>query len=1036
MIRLLGRAQHGLLYVVAGLLCLSLFSPIIAMASTDLKAGEQAIVANPNGSGANLRRAIDSLDDSNIIIELPQDAKVTIGEGPIVNDLGTWFWITVQDETLAENTGYIDASLLTRVETTATTATAPDSAPATDQATQATEEAAAPAPVGLPWQNPIEFGFVVDNNNEIPADGLACRVDAALDAEVITRIPAAATLEVVGARVWVGEASFVQVNCGDVSGFVNGSYVVLQSEQAPEEVAPTEVVLPTEVPTEVVAQPAVPQGPAEVVTEAPTDVVIPTEVVEVPTEAVLPTEPVEQPAEALPTEAVQVPVEQQPAQLPVQDAPATGPTLGLSPEVTVEATAETSETAPATDVAAGETPLATQPTEATETEVVTEQATEVAPAEQTQQAAASAAVVTEAATETPPVAPAADLSKSIGSAIVTGTNGEGLRCRVAPSDDGATILVLEEGTKVSVLAEPVNGYLKIACAGVEGFGDVNYLWSGGNADDPLPQGAGASVVVTGTGNGLNCRTGAGTTYPVITVLPDGTVLQTRDGASNGWIAVVCGGQDGFVSSQYVANSGGTATPAPSQNVAGTTGTGTITGTGGDGVRCRSGAGTTYSTITVLSEGASVTVRGAAQGSWTPVSCGGQNGWVSSDYITVGGGSTPPAPAPSTGGGAPTGTVTVTGTGGGGLNCRTGAGTSYPVISVLAEGSSVATTGAASNGWQPVSCGGQNGFVSSQYVTGGGAPAPAPTPTTPPSDGGGSTATGSATVSGTNGDGVRCRSGASTGSSTITVLPEGASVATRGSASGGWVPVICGGQDGYVSADYLTIGGGSTPPTTTPPPSSAPSGMVNGDRAKTTADINLRYEASLGAGIAAVAPAGTVVLITGGASNGFYPVDWDGLRGFMSGDYLTKTSEELSKRGGSANPGTEQPPAGGATATGNAIADYALQYVGYPYVWGTAGPASFDCSGFTYWVMKQVLGVDIGRGTWTQISAGVPVSRDNLQPGDLVFHQNTYQPGLSHVGIYIGNNKMVNGLNEDAGVVISDISSDYWESRWYGARRLT
>lgn len=212
--------------------------------------------------------------------------------------------------------------------------------------------------------------------------------------------------------------------------------------------------------------------------------------------------------------------------------------------------------------------------------------------------------------------------------------------------------------------------------------------------------------------------------------------------------------------------------------------------------------------------------------------------------------------------------------------------------------------------------------------------------------------------------------------------------------------------------------------------------MSGDHAKTTANLNLRYSASMGAGVAAVAPAGTVVLITGGPSNGFYPVDWDGLRGFMGSDYLAKTSEALSQRGGSADPGTAPPPtSGGGTATGNAIVDYAMGYLGYPYVWATHGPASFDCSGFTYWVVKNVLGKDIGYGTWTQVSAGTRVGRNELQPGDLVFHQNTYTAGLSHVGIYIGDNKMINALNENAGVVITDITSDYWESRWYGAVRL-
>jgi cell wall-associated NlpC family hydrolase len=214
--------------------------------------------------------------------------------------------------------------------------------------------------------------------------------------------------------------------------------------------------------------------------------------------------------------------------------------------------------------------------------------------------------------------------------------------------------------------------------------------------------------------------------------------------------------------------------------------------------------------------------------------------------------------------------------------------------------------------------------------------------------------------------------------------------------------------------------------------------VNGDHAATTDSLNLRYSASYSAGVASVAPSGTVVLITGSASSGFYPVDWDGLKGYMASQYLTKTSAALSERGGSGS-GTSGGTTGGSSsggATGNAIVDYAMRYLGYPYVWATHGPSSFDCSGFTYWVVLNVLGRDIGAGTWTQVSAGASVSRSNLQPGDLVFFQNTYTAGLSHVGIYIGNNQFIHAENESTGVRISDLNSSYYSSRWYGAVRLT
>ena len=75
-----------------------------------------------------------------------------------------------------------------------------------------------------------------------------------------------------------------------------------------------------------------------------------------------------------------------------------------------------------------------------------------------------------------------------------------------------------------------------------------------------------------------------------------------------------------------------------------------------------------------------------------------------------------------------------------------------------------------------------------------------------------------------------------------------------------------------------------------------------------------------------------------------------------------------------------------------------------------------------------------RDIWSQWDSGPHVARDQLQPGDLVFFQNTYMEGLSHNGIYIGNGEFVNAVDEESGVAISKLSSPYWTEHWYGATR--
>ena len=116
-----------------------------------------------------------------------------------------------------------------------------------------------------------------------------------------------------------------------------------------------------------------------------------------------------------------------------------------------------------------------------------------------------------------------------------------------------------------------------------------------------------------------------------------------------------------------------------------------------------------------------------------------------------------------------------------------------------------------------------------------------------------------------------------------------------------------------------------------------------------------------------------------------------------------------------------------------IVSNAKKYLGTPYVWGGTTPSGFDCSGFAQYVMKAV-GISIPRTTTEQYKVGKHVAKSALQPGDLVFLQNTYRAGISHVGIYIGGGKMIHA-SSSKGVVTSDLSASYYVQHYYGARRI-
>jgi cell wall-associated NlpC family hydrolase len=121
--------------------------------------------------------------------------------------------------------------------------------------------------------------------------------------------------------------------------------------------------------------------------------------------------------------------------------------------------------------------------------------------------------------------------------------------------------------------------------------------------------------------------------------------------------------------------------------------------------------------------------------------------------------------------------------------------------------------------------------------------------------------------------------------------------------------------------------------------------------------------------------------------------------------------------------------------GEAIVAFAQSYLGYPYVWAGNGPYGFDCSGFTQFVILNTLGIDIGHAVEGQPYAGAWVDWGNWLPGDLIFFQNTYQAGISHVGIYIGDGLIIHAENPATGVTISSIYSDYYASHYWGATRV-
>lgn len=268
-----------------------------------------------------------------------------------------------------------------------------------------------------------------------------------------------------------------------------------------------------------------------------------------------------------------------------------------------------------------------------------------------------------------------------------------------------------------------------------------------------------------------------------------------------------------------------------------------------------------------------------------------------------------------------------------------------------------------------------------------------------------------------GSDVRMRAAADGSSAIITTLGKGAAVAITGMENG-WYQVKYDGKSGYMSAQFVEA-------------KSAASGLsANG---KVTGDsVNVRSAAATSGSVVTSLSNGTGVTVTG-FEKGWYAVTTAGKSGYVSGDYLALVSKAVAAPAQQTAPTTQTTVTVTGTGTGAEIAAKALEYVGCDYVYGGAGPTSFDCSGLTMYVYG-LYGYSLPHGATGQASCGIAVDKSELQPGDLVLFTGS---GVTygHVGIYIGDDQFVHASTYGVGVITSSLSSNTYVKRYSGARRI-
>ena len=282
-----------------------------------------------------------------------------------------------------------------------------------------------------------------------------------------------------------------------------------------------------------------------------------------------------------------------------------------------------------------------------------------------------------------------------------------------------------------------------------------------------------------------------------------------------------------------------------------------------GVRLRKGPGLSYDTITVLAEGTSVNVTSTKNAEWYAVTTGsGQKGYVYSEYINLTGSvpdtgdddsGTPDTPSVS--GEAATTTT--------GVHLRSGRGTNYSSLGVIAEGTAITVTDRSDSDWYGVTVNGQSGYMFSEYIrltdnAGGG-----------DSGSSDSSASGSESLAAKTTTYVNLRSGRGTNYSSLGVIPTGTAITVTDRSDGDWYGVTVNGQSGYMFSEYIRL----------------TSSAAVGDTAETTAYLNLREGAGTDTAVLLVIPQGAKVTIEEKTSDAWYKVRYNGKTGYVSTDYI-------------------------------------------------------------------------------------------------------------------------------------------------------
>ena len=499
---------------------------------------------------------------------------------------------------------------------------------------------------------------------------------------------------------------------------------------------------------------------------------------------------------------------------------------------------------------------------------------------------------------------------------------------------------------------------------------------------------------------LNVRKEANADSQLMFTLKNGEVVTVLSTESNGWHKIQKDSKTGYVNGRYISTYIETVSE-----------TATLT----DAINLRRTASWSSDILFTIAKGEKVEVITKGE-DWTKIKYNSTEGYAPTSYLDYGtssggsantGNQTPSTPntpnAPNNG--IIETTMIATGkvvkvASNDVLNIRKEANGDSAKVGTLKASQTVSIIAKTSNNWYKVSVNGIEGYVNGNYIE---------------------ILNSQPGTKYTTTDKVNLRNAKSWSSDSVILTIDKDKTVYVLEKDSDWAKVTYNNTVGYLPTNYIKeVKNEDT--TVKPPSTSDKVGKIG--TVSVSGSLNVRTGPSTSYSIVSKLYNGDTVLILDESSDGWYKVEtMTGVIGWCGGSYIKNIKEGSLPSYGNTTEEKIQ-----------SVINVAKQQIGKPYEYGSTGPNSFDCSGLTSYAYKHGAGIILPRNSRDQATAGTYVSRNDLKPGDLVFF-NTSGSGISHVGIYIGNDEMIHAPSSGKTIQTVKITASYWSSRYVTARRI-